>query len=161
GRVLVQLGNGDGTFQPQTVYDTGPGSYRVAVGDLNGDGKPDLAVDGDTHVQVLLGNGDGTFQSALSFSADLPHALAIADLNHDGKPDIVTVNGTSTVSVMLNTTAFSNAPVAHDDSYSLAEDTPLTVAAAGVLANDTDVDGNALSAILVSGPAHGSVMMNA
>src|SRR5207244_1086648 len=41
------------------------------------------------------------------------------------------------------------------------EDTPLTVAATGVLANDTDIDGNPLTAVLNSGPANGSVALNA
>src|SRR5205823_3996599 len=47
-----------------------------------------------------------------------------------------------------------------DDSYSTPEDTTLTVAAPGVLANDTDVDGDPLTAILVSGPAHGTLNLN-
>ena len=44
-------------------------------------------------------------------------------------------------------------------AYAATEDTP--VVAAGVLANDTDVDGDALTAVLVSGPAHGSLTLNA
>src|SRR3954470_14481537 len=162
GSVLVQLGNGDGTFSAQTSYADGLGAFRVAIADLDGDGRPDLAVSGDTSVQVLLGNGDGTFQSAQKFSVDLPHALAIADLNNDGKPDIATVNATDTVSILFNTTPFSNAPpVAHDDSYTLAEDTALTLAAPAILGNDSDADGDTLSAALVSGPAHGSLALNA
>src|SRR5207249_1544242 len=47
-----------------------------------------------------------------------------------------------------------HAPVAQDDAYSTNEDTPLTVPPPGVLANDSDADGDALAAILVSGPAH-------
>src|SRR2546425_2590286 len=47
-----------------------------------------------------------------------------------------------------------------DDSYSTPEDTTLTVAAPGVLANDTDVDGDPLTAILVNGPAHGTLSLN-
>src|SRR5437762_5105249 len=58
-------------------------------------------------------------------------------------------------------TPSNDAPVAHDDSYSLAEDTTLTVAAPAVLANDSDADGDTLSvAALVSGPAHGSLALN-
>ena len=48
-------------------------------------------------------------------------------------------------------------PVATADTYATNEDTPLTVGAPGVLANDTDVDGDPLSAALVTGPAHGTL----
>jgi hypothetical protein len=47
-------------------------------------------------------------------------------------------------------------PVASNDSYSTNEDTPLTVSAPGVLANDSDPDGNPITAVLVSGPSHAS-----
>jgi hypothetical protein len=40
--VAVELGNGDGTFQPPINFCGGAGSYQVAVGDLNGDGKLDV-----------------------------------------------------------------------------------------------------------------------
>ena len=56
----------------------------------------------------------------------------------------------------------NDAPVASDDAYSVDEDSVLTVAAPGVLANDTDTDGpDALTAHLASGPAHGSLTLNA
>ena len=42
--------------------------------------------------------------------------------------------------------------MAGDDAYATAEDTPLTVAAPGVLANDTDADGDPLTAAVVDGP---------
>ncbi|HYS06025.1 MAG TPA: cadherin-like domain-containing protein, partial [Candidatus Dormibacteraeota bacterium] len=50
-------------------------------------------------------------------------------------------------------------PVAADDGYSLNEGSTLAVPAPGVLANDSDPDGDPLSAILVSGPAHGSLAL--
>ena len=49
------------------------------------------------------------------------------------------------------------APVAANDSYSTNEDTPLTVAAPGVLGNDTDMDGDPLTAVLVARPGHGTL----
>jgi uncharacterized repeat protein (TIGR03803 family) len=103
--VSVLLGNGNGTFQPQTSYATGNYPLSVAMGDLNGDGKTDLVVansDSNT-VSVLLGNGNGTFQTQTSYAtAANPSSVAIGDLNGDGKLDLVTANFTSgTVSVLL------------------------------------------------------------
>ena len=67
----VLLGNGDGTFQAAVNYPAGLNPFSVAVGDFNGDGKPDLAVAnyGSNTVSVLLGNGDGTFQAAMSYDS--------------------------------------------------------------------------------------------
>ena len=52
-------------------------------------------------------------------------------------------------------------PVATDDSYNGMQGTPLTIAAPGVLANDTDADGDALTSILVAPPAHGALSLAA
>ena len=52
-------------------------------------------------------------------------------------------------------------PVAATESYTVAEDRVLNVAARGVLANDTDADGDPLTASLVAGPAHGTLQLNA
>ena len=51
-------------------------------------------------------------------------------------------------------------PVANNDSYTVGENTPLTVAKPGVLGNDTDPDTTALGAVLVAGPTHGSLTLN-
>jgi hypothetical protein len=88
--VSVLLGNGNGTFQPAVNYAV---SYprSVAVGDFNGDGKPDLAVAnaGSNSVSVLLGNGDGTFQAAVTYAAgNYPRSVAVGDFNGDGKQDL-------------------------------------------------------------------------
>src|SRR5207247_2219956 len=62
--------------------------------------------------------------------------------------------------VTLTVTAVNDAPSASGDAYSVSEDGVLNVAAAGVLANDSDIDGDPLSAVLVGGPANGSVTLN-
>jgi hypothetical protein len=104
GLVGVLLGNGDGTFQPVLTYGSGGDyAYSVVVGDVNGDGKPDLAVanacvnnscPGNGTVDVLLGNGDGTFQAAVSYDSGgcNPDSVAGADVNGDGKLDLVVEN---------------------------------------------------------------------
>jgi len=58
--------------------------------------------------------------------------------------------------------ASSNSPpTANDDSYTTEEDTTLSVSVPGVLGNDSDPDGDSLSASVVSGPSHGSLSLNA
>jgi hypothetical protein len=103
--VSVQLGNGDGTFEPAQSFAVGPAPTSVAVADLNGDGRPDLVTtnsDGDS-VSVLLGNGDGTFQAAQTLAVGRsPRKVVAADLTGDGVKDLVVTNyNDNTVSVLM------------------------------------------------------------
>jgi len=99
--VSIYLGNGDGTFQPSVLYSTtdpnrpsNVNAYGMAVGDLNGDGKPDIAVTQGNGMVVLLNNGNGTFGTATYYDNGLSHqseiGIAIGDVNGDKKNDIVT-----------------------------------------------------------------------
>ena len=103
--VSVLLGNGNGTFGTKHDFGTGSSPHSVAIGDFNGDGKPDMAVANsfDDTVSVLLGNGDGTFGPKTDYvTGSDPLSVAIPDLNGDGKLDLVTANSTAnTVSVLL------------------------------------------------------------
>jgi VCBS repeat-containing protein len=169
GQVRVLLGGSGGGFAGPTAVLSGSqvlaGPSSVAVGDFNRDGDPDMAVANRNwnRVTVLLGGPGGSFGSPNNFpTGTLPASVAVADFNADGKPDLTTTHPTTNnVSVLLNTTVTNRAPAAAADAYSTAEDTPLTVAAPGVLGNDTDPDGDSLSAVVVSGPAHGSLDLNA
>lgn len=150
--VSVLLGNGDGTFVAAVSFTTGAfGSnpYSVAIGDLNGDGKLDLAIAnvGTDNVAVLLNTAATgavipTFAAHVDFAAgDGPFSVAIGDLSGDGRPDLVTANEyNDSVSVLVNTTA-SGAAVpsfaAHVD-YATA-DGPLSVAL-GLLNADSNLD---------------------
>jgi len=116
GLLGVLLGNGDGTFRNVVTYPTGEvGAFSVAVADLNGDHKLDLAVSNGACPNtadaqcagVLLGNGDGTFQPVVTYKSGGGEAtsIAVADVNGDHKPDLVVSNWcvfcANTVGVLL------------------------------------------------------------
>jgi Bacterial Ig-like domain (group 3)/FG-GAP-like repeat/Viral BACON domain/S-layer homology domain len=102
----ILLGHGDGTFASPVEYSAGGMPSAVAVGDLNGDGKPDLVTivpTADTQgllIVVLLGNGDGTFSAPNSYplytTAPLEEfitAIVLEDVNGDGKLDLAIAGG--------------------------------------------------------------------
>jgi FG-GAP-like repeat/Divergent InlB B-repeat domain len=109
--VGTPIGKGQSLFSDPTNYPVGTAPRAIAIGDFNGDGKPDLAVANtgdptsgdDGNVSILLGNSDGTFQSAVSLNAGKnPWSIATGDFNHDGKLDLaIRDGGESAVSILL------------------------------------------------------------
>src|SRR5262249_18578466 len=109
----VLLGNGNGSFQPAVTTDilnSGPATgtaSTLAVGDFNGDGLPDVALNtagpAGPAVEVLLGKGDGSFQpNHLILSVgQTPLSVAVGDFDHNGALDLVTANSQGTLSVLL------------------------------------------------------------
>jgi len=105
GGVTVMLGNGDGTFQGDPSYPSGGFvTQAVAVGDFNGDGKPDLVVANycvgsggncaNGVIGILLGKGDGTYEAPAIFSSGgyATQSVLVGDFNGDGKVDIAVAN---------------------------------------------------------------------
>ena len=114
GSISVLLGVGDGTFAAERRFGVGSGPHSVAVGDFNGDGKPDLAVANsgtspnypDSSISVLLGLGDGTFAPDRRFGVgSAPSSVAVGDLNDDGALDLAVGDDVSSdVAILLNNT---------------------------------------------------------
>ena len=94
---------------------------------------------------ALNANGSFTYMPNPNFHGTDSFVYKANDGADDSLPTTVTI---TVVSV-------NDLPAAGADSYTVDEDTTLTVTAPGVLGNDTDADGNPLTAVMVSGPAHG------
>jgi hypothetical protein len=107
--LYLSLGNGDGTFLPAYLVWTEPisifvpllnGINTIAVGDFNGDGNLDVALNvNGARVDVLLGTGTGTFAPVNSYVINqhqtgngLGH-IAAAQLTDSGHLDLVTTTG--------------------------------------------------------------------
>jgi hypothetical protein len=96
--VIALLNNGAGfSASSGSPFSTGQGPSAIAVGDFNGDGKPDLAITNgtDSTATILLGDNTGVFvqapQSPLN-NFNAPAALAAADVNSDGIEDLLVSN---------------------------------------------------------------------
>ncbi len=95
------------SFASPMSYAVGSHPDDGALGDFNGDGKPDLAVanNSTSNISVLLGNGDGTFGVKTDYDVGQPaYGVVITDLNSDGNLDIVAETAfslTEGVSVLL------------------------------------------------------------
>ena len=105
--ISVLINNGTGVFAAAVNYATGTGlnPYCVAIGDLNGDGKPDLAVANFFNVvSVIINRGTGTFAPTVNYTVALnPDSIVIGDLNGDGRADLVVgTENTGNVNVLLN-----------------------------------------------------------
>ncbi|RLP69355.1 cadherin-like domain-containing protein, partial [Xanthobacter tagetidis] len=100
---------------------------------------------------VALDDGEITFTPDADFNGDASFSYTVSD----GK------GGTDTATVAVSVTPVNDAPVAAGDTASTAEDTPLVIAVADLLANDADVDGETLTVSGVGGAVGGTVALDA
>ena len=92
GSVSVFLSSASG-FGPPVHYRLGSRPSAVAIGDLDGDAKPDVAVVDVDGVAVLLNDGSGALLPPMTFSTGSgPLAVALGDLDGDGKADLAVAN---------------------------------------------------------------------
>jgi hypothetical protein len=156
GAVGVLLGDGNGSFQPETDITVGFLPVAVATGDMNKDGKVDLVVasgvdqvQSTTSLYVLPGKGDGTFGTATSslLNSNYVMALAVSDLNQDGNLDVLipACCGDSFTSIALGS---------GNGNFSSIGNLPL--AGSSMAAGAVDLNGDGTPDLLINSNAVGS-----
>lgn len=139
------------------------GNSVLTVAAASGVLSNDTDVDGDTLTATLLTqptHGTLSFNVNGSFTYTPTSGFFGTDTFTYRANDGIASSNTATVTITVN--PLSPAPITAADSYTLEEDSSLTVNAAnGVLANDSDPEGATLTAVLVEGPAHGTLSLNA
>ena len=105
------------------------------------------AVDGTATLDV---DGDVLFAPDANFNGAATFEYTVGDGN----------GGTDTATVTVNVSAVNDDPVAADDIEAATEDTPVTILASSLLANDTDIDGGALSIQSVQNAVDGTATLD-
>jgi hypothetical protein len=138
------------SFAPAQNLLAQNGPYSLAIGDVDGDGKPDIAVCNANYVQDSTGQayysvsvlrntctpGTLSFAAAVNYKAgNTPVSLAMADMDGDGKPDLVATTSSDSVSVFKNTCSNGTISFLPFKNYAVGVG-PFSVAAA-----DLDGDG--------------------
>ncbi|MGE0118721.1 MAG: tandem-95 repeat protein [Dongiaceae bacterium] len=117
--------------------------------DVDGDTLTITSVQGAVNGAVQLVGGNVVFTPAGDYSGPASFTYTVSDGN----------GGSSTATVNVTVNPVNDAPVANADAVSTNEDTALTIPAATLLSNDTDVDGDALTITSVQGAVNGTVQL--
>ncbi len=136
-----------GVDRNETVAEDGVLTSSVSATDVNGDALS-YALDGaPAHGSVTV-NPDGTYTytPTANYNGNDSFTVTVSD----GK------GGTDTITVNITVTPVNDAPTAANQSHTIAEDGVLNAAIVS-----SDIEGDSLSYALGSGPAHGSVTVNA
>jgi predicted NUDIX family NTP pyrophosphohydrolase len=117
-----------------------------------GDALTAVLVSGPAHAASFALSADGSFTYTPTAGYNGPDSFTYRASDGALESELATV--------AITVVSVNDAPAAAADAYATDEDTPLGVDAPGVLGNDSDVEGDALGAVLVSGPEHGSLELN-
>src|SRR2546427_3093347 len=151
-RLPVAINDSYSTNEDVTLVVDAPGLIANDT-DLDNDTLSAVWVSGPSRGTLAVLNPDGSF--IYTPAANYNGIDSFTYKANDGTGD------SNVATVTITVTAVNDAPSAGNDTYTVNQDTPLTLAAPGVLGNDSDVDGDSLTAALGTGPLKGTLTLNA
>src|SRR5205823_509783 len=134
-------------------FNQGDGPSGILLNDSDVEGSPltIILVANPAHGTLSMNvDGSFTYKPAANYNGADSFTYKVSDGTAE--------SNVATVSLTVN--PVNDFPTANNDTYTVAEDNVLTVGAPGVLANDSDIDGDSLTASLVTSPTHGSLAFN-
>jgi hypothetical protein len=145
----------DDTYEAQSdaTLTIGDNGILANDSDVDGDALEAVIVDAPTNGLVTL-NADGSFsyEPLAGFTGTDSFTYQATD----------GADSSNLATVTINVASLENSrPISANDEYTVPAGVTTDIPATGVLANDTDAEGDALTALLFSGPLHGSVTLNA
>jgi RHS repeat-associated protein len=148
--------SGDYTFETTFTIPSGLSIASITGTWITDDNGVDILINGHSTKNTTV------YDTATNFSISSGFVVGTNTL------DFIVDNGPQNVGLQVENLVVNYSsiianptPIAKSDSYSLSKNTTLTVPlATGVLANDSDPNGNPLTAVLVSKPSDGTVSFN-
>ncbi|MFO0977996.1 MAG: Ig-like domain-containing protein [Planctomycetaceae bacterium] len=148
--IPVAVDNSFAVGEDTTLDVTAPG-VLIDDTDVDGDVLTARLISGPSHGSVTF-SSDGSFSYTPQLNYHGPDGFTY--VANDGMAD------SAIATVALTVLPVNDAPVAMDDSLTTTADTTLNLSAPGILSNDSDVDGDSLTAVLLTGPVHGTLTLN-
>ncbi len=149
--LTIILGRGDGTFATALSPITISSFFRMAVGDVNNDGIPDIVISNTQGgLSLLIGKGDGTFAPAVSVGSGYAIGVAVADVNGDGNADILECNESGYVTVFLGR---------GDGTFQTGINTSAISSPSDIIVRDFNGDGSLDIAVLNSNASAVSILL--
>ncbi len=146
----------DATFAVQEDAPLNVPAPGLLLNDRDPDGDPltaSVVVQPANGTLTLNGNGSFVYTPNPDYNGADRFTYRVCD---NGTPQLC-----DTAVITLNVSPVNDPPVGTNDTYAVTEDVVLNIAAPGLLANDTDPDGDPVTASVLAGPAHGTLALNA
>lgn len=152
GLSFLALSNPSLNFQNSRIFNSGTNSQGLAVGDLNGDNKPELVVSnvGQGTIRILQDTGTGIeYGTPITLSTLSSTAVVyLGDLNNDSKLDIlVCYSGTGNISIFRNQ---STGGTLTSGSFATRQDITVTGVTSTNVGSIEDINGDGLADILIA-----------